>query len=154
AVPMILLATTLMRYARWEATNYGNWLAGFADPRYGYDPYLDLLPPVLANGLYRRFEHWWQSKWTDLHAFVLARYVVEQHCSMSEEGRTGNGCLLPETGSKVFATGEYEKIGMDNHRLSSAIQILKDLGLMEDGSTEVTYLTKEGKRFLKQEMKK
>src|SRR5262249_45015326 len=46
ALPMILLAVTLARYSRWEKTDYENWLAGVADPKRGYDSYLDLVPPL------------------------------------------------------------------------------------------------------------
>ena len=150
ALPMILLATTLTRYARWETTNYGKWLASAAK-----DPYLDLIPPILASGLVRRFGHWWNCKWTDLTAFVLSRYVVRQHQSMSyEKSWTGDRCLLQVDGPKVFSTGGYEKIGMGNPRLRSAIQILIDLGLMEEAEDGVTHLTKDGKKFLKQELRK
>jgi hypothetical protein len=150
ALPMILLATTLMRYARWETTNYGTWLANAAK-----DPYLDLIPPVVASGLVRRFGHWWNCKWTELTAFVLSRYVVRQHQSMSyEKSWTGDRCLLQVDGPKVFSTGGYEKIGMGNPRLGSAIQILIDLGLMEEADDGVTHLTKDGKKLLQQESKK
>lgn len=150
ALPMILLATSLMRYARWETTNYGKWLATAAK-----DPYLDLVPPVLASGLSRRFGHWWNCKWLDLTGFVLSRYVVRQHQSMSyEKSWTGDRCLLQVDGPKVFSTGGYEKIGMGNPRLGSAIQILNDLGLMEEADDGVTYLTKDGKQFLQHEWKK
>lgn len=149
ALPMILLATTLTRYARWETTNFGKWLAGAAK-----DPYLDLVPPVLASGLGRRFGHWWNCKWLDLTSFVLSRYVVRQHQSMSyEKSWTGDRCLLQVDGPKIFSTGGYEKIGMGNPRLGSAIQILIDLGLMEEADDGVTYLTKDGKQFLQHEWK-
>jgi len=154
ALPMILLATMLMRYSRWETTNYGTWLATVAK-----DPYLDLIPPVIANSLKRQFGRWWRCKWSDLAGFVLSRYVVRQHQSMSyEKSSTGDRCLLQVDGSKVFSTGEYEnsyeKIGMGNPRLGSAIQILNDLGLMEKAEDGVIHLTKDGTQFLEQELKK
>jgi hypothetical protein len=150
ALPMILLATTLMRYSRWEATNYGKWLATAAK-----DPYLDLVPPVVASGLNRRFGQWWKCKWSDLAGFVLSRYVVRQHQSMSyEKSWAGDRCLLQVDGSKVFSTGGYEKIGMGNPRLGSAIQILNDLGLIEEAEDGVTHLTKDGTQFLQHELKK
>ena len=150
ALPMILLATTLMRYSRWEMTDYGKWLATAAK-----DPYLDLVPPVLASGLSRRFGQWWNCKWSDLAGFVLSRYVVRQHQSMSyEKSWTGDRCLLQVDGSKVFSTGGYEKINMRNPRLDSAIQILNDLALIEKAEDGVTHLTKEGTQFLQQELKK
>jgi hypothetical protein len=150
ALPMILLAVTLARYSRWESTNYGQWLAGAAS-----DPYLDLIPPVVSTGLCRRFDAWWKRPWKELTAFVLSRFVVRQHQSMSyEKSWAGDRCLLQVDGPKVFSTGGFDKIGMGNPRLRSAIQILKDLGLMEDADNDVTFLTKEGQQFLQQELRK
>ena len=65
--------------------------------------------------------------------FVLSRYIVQQHQSMSyEKSVTGDRCLLQVDGQKVFSPGGFEKIGIGNPRLGSAIQILKDLGLIHD----------------------
>ncbi len=150
ALPMILLAATLARFARWEPTNYGKWLAGAA-----IDPYLDLVPPVVSAGLNRRFDHWWLRPWRELTEFVLSRYVVRQHQAMSyAKSSSGDRCLLQTDGDKVFATGRFEKLSPPNPRLRSALQILKDLGLMEDGDDGVTRLTKEGRSFLAQELAK
>ncbi len=150
ALPMILLATTLARYTQWEVTNYGKWLASAAS-----DPYLDLVPPLVTTGLSRRFGNWWNCNWKELASFVLSRYVVQQHQSMSyEKTSTGDRCLLQVDGPRVVSTGNYDEIGMSNPRLRSAIQILKDLGMMEDDDDGVTHLTTEGKQFLKRELAK
>ena len=150
ALPMILLATTLARHTQWEVTNYGKWLASTVS-----DPYLDLVPPLVTMGLSRRFGNWWNCTWKELASFVLSRYVVQQHQSMSyEKTSTGDRCLLQVDGPKVVSTGDYDEIGMGNPRLRSAIQILKDLGLMEDDDDGVTHLTTEGKQFLKRELAK
>jgi hypothetical protein len=150
ALPMILLATTLARYTQWEATNYGKWLASAAS-----DPYLDLVPPLVTTGLLRQLGNWWNCKWKELASFVLSRYVIQQHQSMSyEKTAAGDRCLLQVDSPKVVSTGDYDEIGMGNPRLHSAIQILKDLGLIEDGDDGITYLTTEGKQFLKRELPK
>lgn len=150
ALPMILLAATLARFSRWESTSYGQWLAGAAS-----DPYLDLVPPVVSTGLCRRFDAWWKRPWKELTAFVLSRFVVRQHLSMSyEKSWAGDRCLLQVDGPKVFSPGGFDKIGMGNPRLRSAVQILKDLGLMEDADNDVSHLTKEGRQFLQQELRK
>ncbi|MBI2997275.1 MAG: hypothetical protein HYY46_02270 [Deltaproteobacteria bacterium] len=155
ALPLILLATTLARYTHWETTKYGNWLAGVADPQYGHDPYLDLVPPILMTGLSRRFGKWWNCTWKELAGFVLSRYVVQQHQSMSyEKSWAGDRCLLQVDGHKVFSTGGFDKIGMGNPRLSSATQILIDIGLLDDDEKGVIRLTTEGKHFLKRELAK
>ena len=80
---------------------------------------------------------------------------LQQHQSMSyEKTSTGDHCLLQVDGPKVVSTGDYDEISMGNPRLRSAIQILKDLGLIEDDNDGITYLTTEGKQFLKRELAK
>lgn len=150
ALPLILLATTLARYTQWEATNYGQWLANTVN-----DSFLDLVPPVLTAGLSRRFGNWWNNSWKEVAGFVLSRYIVQQHQSMSyEKSWTGDRCLLQVDGQKVFSSGGFEKIGMGNPRLGSAVQILKDLGLIADDEDLVVHLTTEGKHFLERELAK
>lgn len=150
ALPMILLATTLARYTQWEATNYGKWLANTVN-----DPFLDLAPPLLTTGLSRQFSNWWNCSWKELAGFVLSRYIIQQHQSMSyEKSWTGDRCLLQVDGQKVFSLGGFEQIGIGNPRLGSAIQILRDLGLIEDDEDRVIHLTTEGKHFLERELAK
>jgi len=86
---------------------------------------------------------------------VLSRYVVQQHQSMSyEKTWTGERCLLQVDGPKIFSTGGFDKIGMGNPRLRSAMQILTDVGLMGDDAQGVSRLTAEGKVFLRREKAK
>jgi len=150
ALPMILLSVTLARYSQWESTDYGKWLANVAN-----DPYLDLVPPLVANGLVRRFGDWWNTPFRELSGFVLSRYVIQQHQSMSyEKTWAGERCLLQVDGPKIVSTGGFEKIGMGNPRLGSAIQILIDLGLIEKDEEGINRLTTEGESFLLREMAK
>lgn len=150
ALPLILLATTLARYTQWEATNYGQWLANTVN-----DPFLDLVPPLLTMGLSRRFGNWWNCSWKELAGFILSRYIVQQHQSMSyEKSLAGDRCLLQVDGQKVFSTGGFNKIGMGNPRLGSAVQILRDIGLLDDDEEGVIRLTTEGRHFLKRELAK
>ncbi len=152
AVPMLLLGLTLARYTRWEGTKYGNWLATASK-----DPYLDLVPPVMTSGLTRHFGQWWKCQWKVLAEFVLSRYVVQQHQSMSYEKTTmGERCLLQVEGSKITTRPNevYEKIGMGNPRFGSAVRILKDLGLLEDTDDGMTIVTKDGMRLLTKEIVK
>ena len=152
ALPMILLATTLRRYKRWEATSYGDWLARPVDAP---DPYLDLTPPLVSNGLSDRFGNWIGTSWKDLARFVLSRYVIQQHIMMSyEKPATEERCIIQVDGKKIIASSSYEKIGMGNPRLGSAIQILVDLGLIEKDEDKSCRLTSEGKIFLSQELAK
>lgn len=152
AVPLVLFAVTLARYWQWEKTKYGNWLYAIAE-----NPRLDLTPPILLYGLTRHFGDWWNRPWRELTPFILSRYVVRQHQRMADMRiDSGERCLLQSNGSRLTASGRYDKIGISNPRLRSAVQILIDLGLLnrsklEDGKKEVT-LTAEGKRFLKTEL--
>lgn len=150
AVPMLLLGLTLARYTQWEGTLYGNWLATASN-----DPYLDLVPPVLIAGLTRRFGPWWNCQWKVLAEFVLSRYIVQQHQSMSYEKTTmGERCLLQVDGSQITTRPNevYEKIGMGNARFSSAVRILKDLGLLAVIENEVTIVTEDGMQLLTGEL--
>lgn len=150
AIPLLLLSTTLARFTRWEGTAIGNWIASASN-----DPYLDLLPPVLTKGLNRRFGQWWNCTWRELAEFVLSRYVLQQHQSMSyEKTKLGDRCLLQVDGRKIISNATYDKIGMGNPRFRSAVQILKDLGLLIKQKDGVTVLTKEGKALLQEELAK
>jgi hypothetical protein len=143
-VALVLLATTLGRFERWRGGNYGAWLASIA-----IDPYIDVVPPVLAEGLVRRFGDWWGTSWGDLAQFVLFRYVAQQHRSIAyEKTATGDRCIIEADGATFWATGEYGRIGMGNPRLRSALQVLADLGLLASGPDGGVVPTGEGRRFL------
>jgi len=150
ALPMILVSVTLARYSQWEATIYGKWLASIVN-----DPYLDLVPPLVTTGLSRRFGDWWNTTFKELTCFVLSRYVVQQHQAMSyEKTWTGERCLLQVDGPRIVSPGGFDKIGLGNPRLRSAIQILTDLGLIEEDEEEIAHLTPEGDAFLMDQMAK
>ena len=150
AIPLLLLGLTLSRYVQWEDTKYGHWLAGTAS-----DPYLDLVPPVVTAGLARMFGSWWDSSWEALALFILSRYVVQQHQSMSyEKSSSGDRCLLQVDGDRVAArpTDAYEKLGMGNPRFRSAASILFDLGLLEMNGDGLTHPSIEGTALLRDEL--
>ena len=148
AIPVLLLSTTLSRYVRWSQADYGNWLASIAR-----DEYLDLIPPVVLRGMQQRLDDWWNSSFSDITRTVLSRFIVQQHQSMSyEKSKEGNRCLLQVDGPNISITGTYDKIGMGNPRLISAIQILKDLAYLADNKEGEISLTKDGKRLLQEEL--
>lgn len=152
AIPMLLLGQTLARYAQWEETNYGNWLG-----RVSRNPFLDLAPRLLSVGLNRHFGTWWTRSWKELAQFVLSRYVVQQHQSMSyERTNKGDRCLLDVDGGRVTTRPNeiYEKIGLGNPRFGRAVQILTDLGLLIEADDGTTPLTSDGNRMLNEELAK
>jgi hypothetical protein len=90
-----------------------------------------------------------------LAEFVLSRFVVRQHQTMSyEKSWAGDRCLLQVDGDKVCSTGGYEEVGLGNPRIWSAIRVLQDLWLMGGDGDGVTGLTDVGAGFLAHELAK
>ena len=148
AAPMILFVLTMGRYYQWAESDYGKWLASVAN-----DPYLDLGPPGVLQGMEQHFGQWWSHSWANLTDFVLSRYVVQQHQALAfEKTDKGDRCLLQVDGAKVIAELPRGKIGIKNLRFSSAMQILKDLALLEADENKITRLTKEGQTRLDAEL--
>ena len=148
AVPMLLLAVTLVRYQRWEETGYGQWLANATR-----DPYLDLLPSGVSAGLRRRFGSWWDCPWSTLAEYVLARYVVQQHQSLSYEKTVeGERCLLQVDGQCVMSNAAYDTVGIGNPRFRSALRVLKDLWLLQDLDDDLVAPTDDGLAVLEESL--
>ena len=65
-------------------------------------------------------------------------------------------CLLQQddNSARLIAEEAFDKIGMGNPRLGSAIQILTDLGFMSKDDGETLTLTADGRKWLKAEMEK
>ena len=152
AIPCVLFALTLARYRQWEDTEYGNWLASDAVVK---DPYLDLLPSTVSLGLTRHQNDWWRRPWTELAEYVLSRFVVQQHQSMAfEKTAAGDRCLLEVDGERVTSDSVFEKIGLGNPRLGSAIQILTDLALLTEDDDGNKQVTNDGLKILKAELER
>ncbi len=150
AVPCVLLALTLGRYRQWEETEYGDWLASDAVVK---DPYLDLLPSTVSIGLSNHYSGWWRKSWSELAEYVLARFVVQQHQSMAfEKTATGDRCLLEVDGERVTSDAAYDKVGLGNARLGSAIQILTDLSLLSKDEHGNRIVTPDGIAILETEL--
>ena len=148
ALPLIMLVVTLARFERWRGTKVGNWLT-----RAAKNPNLDLIPPVLVGGLNQRLGNWYTSPLKNLIRIVLSRFVIEQHRSVSfEKSPWGDRCIIDVDGQVIRTVKNYDEIGMGNPRLRSAIQILKDLNLLSDTEKGKNVLTRDGRRFLKQEL--
>jgi hypothetical protein len=82
AVMLLLAAVTLLRYARWQGTEWGNWLSQAVN-----DPYVDAAPPVVLGSNGRTFSDWWNTSWRELTQFLLRRYVVQLHETVALEKR-------------------------------------------------------------------
>lgn len=150
AIPLILFALTLGRYRRWESTQYGQWLSIEDVVK---DPYLDLLPSTVSFALKRNQGDWWNQSWVKLAEYMLSRFIIQQHQSISyDKTAIGDRCLLQVDGQQVIADSPYEKIGLGNPRLNSAIQVLLDLALIQTDDSGVSSLTKDGTNLLKKEL--
>ena len=120
AIPSVLFAMSLSRYSGWEASEFGAWLASDAVVK---DPYLDLLPSTVSLGLVRHLGDWWTLPWMRVIEYVLSRYVIQQHQSMSyEKTAKGERCLIQVDGQRISSDAPYEKIGLGNPRLRNAVQ--------------------------------
>ena len=84
---------------------------------------------------------------------MLSRFIIQQHQSISyDKTAIGDRCLLQVDGQQVIADSPYEKIGLGNPRLGSAIQVLLDLALINTDENGVSSLTKDGTNLLKMEL--
>jgi len=49
-----------------------------------------------------------------------------------------------------MSNAAYDTVGVGNPRFRSALQVLKDLSLLEDSDDEITELTKDGQQILRE----
>jgi hypothetical protein len=151
-LPLVLLAVSLARYQRWCNTTHGRWLAKTARGNR-----LNLVPPLVLQALEQHLGNWWQKPFGLLAEYVLRRFVVEQHQSMAYvKTKLGDRCLLQkdDNSNRLVAEEGFDKIGMGNPRLASAIQILYDLGFITEDDSKTRVLTADGRKWLKTEMEK
>ena len=91
--------------------------------------------------------------WKKLGEYVLSRFIVQQHQSMSyEKTAKGDRCLIQVDGQRISSDGPYEKIGLVNGRLRSAVQVLTDLALIEPDENKIPIVTEEGLEVLREEL--
>lgn len=150
AISLILMFAVLARYQRWKDSRFGDWLATAAK-----DPYLDLVPPLVSNIVEQRTGSWWTTPVRELAPYLLHRFVIQQHQSMSfEKSASGARCLIQMDGDVLFSTGgQYESIGISNARFASAAQVLTDLGLLKKTDNKSFVITEDGRRLLANELK-
>lgn len=145
AALMLLIAATA-RFIQWENTAYGNWLA--QEVR---DTYKDVTLPVVIRELRERFPDYWNISWREIAIFVLRRFVVRQHEVMAYDKHWDGSKAFFHTENDLIRWRElsYDEIGVRNGRFSRALQILRDLALVEQNRPG---LTKDGVRWLNSEL--
>jgi hypothetical protein len=151
ALSAMLLYQVLVRYDQSVPVAYKNWCAQQVS-----NPAADIAIPEVAKFLSEEIgENWIDEPNHKIIHRVVWRFVVRQHQTMSyERGFGGSAPLFHVDGSTIIGT----EMGFDdpaalNPRLRSALQILSDLGLIEDGDGIGWRLTPEGGTWLTNELK-
>jgi hypothetical protein len=151
AVALVLIAVTLMRYARWQNTGYGKWFSWAV-----INPYADVAPLVVLGGLNRAFPDWWNELWRELALFILRCYVVQLHETVALEKRwDGSRAMFHSDRGRLFWRGlSYDTIKVGNPRFGNAVRILQDLTLLTAPTDDVEggELTADGRAWLNREL--
>ncbi len=116
------------------------------------DPYLDLSPPLILD----RLESWdrdWRSRaLADVSRFIIDRFIIRQHELLGyEKDASMDAMILHASDGALSVSGDYESITIGNPRLANAIQILRDLRLV---NTDGPGLTEEGMSWLDDELQR
>jgi hypothetical protein len=150
ASALLLLIATTSRFIRWETTGHGSWLAQAVR-----DPYKDVTVPVVLRELRERFPDYWNASWREIATFVMRRFVVRQHEVLAYDKNWDGSRAFFHTDSDLIRWRKlnYDEIGVGNARFSRALQILRDLALVErrDGARTLA-LTEDGSQCLKREL--
>lgn len=145
ATCLTLMAAVILRFDGLRETEAGQWCG-----RNVKDPYVDLSPPLVSRWLRQWDPAWWDRPWEDLASIVFDRFVVRQHELLGyDKGSGADSMILHSNDGVLGTTGEYGRVTIGNPRFRFAIQILRDLGLVE---IEEMQLTEEGQRWLDDEL--
>lgn len=145
AVAALLLYSLMLRYDLTVAEAHKGW-----NTHKVFDPGTDVAMPTVAHLLALDFEDWWNTSNREILSRVLSRLVVRQHETMSyEKGYGGSPPLFRVDGSMVVGTGlTRDDVDPGNPRFPSAMQVLRDLRLIDRNPEEGQYLTLDGREML------
>ena len=150
ASALMLVIVTATRFGRWETTGHGSWLAQAVR-----DSYKDVTVPVVLRELHERFSDYWNASWREIATFVMRRFVVRQHEVLAYDKNWDGSKAFFHTENDLIRWRQlnYDEIGIGNARFSRALQILRDLALIDrsDGEKQLV-LTKDGNQWLKREL--
>jgi len=133
-----------MRYQRWHARDYGNWLAQATRNI----PYENVTVPVVSETWKARFGDFWNTPLLELAQNLIHRYVIRLHLTLAYQ-KSGAHFYLDE--DRIIGRDKhFGSPKLTNPRLGSALQILWDLGLLEDNPNDESLwrMTKNGKAVL------
>ena len=150
ALALIMLSGMLLRFVKWEDTDYGRWLGNAVE-----QPYEDATAPVVLAELRSRFGDFWNTPWSELGTFIVNRFVVRLHEVLSFEKSSSQAKAFFQSDQHrlYWRNLHYDSIAVTNSRLGSALQILIDLGYTQRDSQnrDLYRLTPVGERCLKSE---
>ena len=150
ATALLLIVATTTRFIRWEATGHGGWLAQAVG-----DAYKDVTVPVVLREFRERFPDYWNTSWREITTFVMRRFVIRQHEVLAyDKNWDGSRAFFHSENDLIrWRQLNYDQIGVGNARFSRALQILRDLALVErrDGEKKLL-LTQHGSQLLKREL--
>jgi hypothetical protein len=145
AVSVLLVCMAAHRYGSMQDTDEGRWCA-----RNISDPYLDLAPPLVLARLDSWDPDWRERPLADVSMFVFDRFVIRQHELLGyDKAAAADAMILHASDGVLTASGDYGGVTIGNPRLPNAIQILKDLGLINPDGVG---LTQEGSSWLDEEL--
>ncbi len=150
AFASLLLYQVLLRYADLVDTPFRNW--------YGhqvYDSYTDISLNVVSDFLNGEFGRDWVDRPNaDILRRIIWRFVIQQHQKMGyERGFGGTAPLFQVDAATVIGTAaDYTDPRSLNLRFDRAMQILDDLGFVEDDGEVGYQLTSDGNAWLENEV--
>jgi hypothetical protein len=152
ALALTMLSSMLMRFVRWENTDYGRWFGNAVE-----QPYEDVTTPVLLAEMHNRFGDFWNTSWSELGTFIVNRFVVRLHEVLSFEKSSAQAKAFFQSDQHrlYWRNLRYDKIAVTNSRLGSALQILTDLGYTQRDPDErdLYRLSAEGEKCLELELR-
>jgi len=141
---VLMCILTVIRYKQWSTVDYGNWLAQAS----GIDRYENVTVPVVAENWQRQFGDFWNTPILDIAKSLINRFVIRLHLTLAYQ-KSGAYFYLDE--DHIIGRDKYfDNPRLSNPRLRSALQILWDLGLLENDSQKAILrrMTGRGEKLL------
>jgi hypothetical protein len=142
ALASMLLYSLLLRYQTTVDAAYDAWYQNHVQDRFA-----DISVPGVLGTLRSEYgDEWWHRPNREILDVLVWRFVLLQHQTMSyERGFGGSAPLFHIDGTTIIGTEtDFSDPTALNARFSSAIQILRDLGLIVDDDEQGLCLTSEG----------
>jgi hypothetical protein len=141
---VLICIIAAMRFQQWHSRDYGSWLAQAT----ANAPYENVTVPVVAEDWRVRFGDFWNTPMLDIAQSLINRFVIRLHLALAYQ-KSGAHFYLDE--DRIIGRDKhFGRPELTNPRLRSAVQILKDLGLLENypGHVSLHRTTEEGKKVL------